>query len=239
MKIRKGFGIKSERELCSSFIAAMNASGWKAYPESGGYDILLEKDGLQLGVEAKLKFTARLMRQILPYPNQTTGPNYLGILLPFVDRDVAEVADRCRLIYFYPHGSSIGDSAQFTFKDPFDNRYLNIRGLKQWDFKSPLKVPEFTPDVPAGVPSPVQLTPWKIAALKVCATLEINGHVTKKDFDLFGIKPSLWTQRNWLAYDVQRKWYVRGRKGPPMPDQHPVVFAEIVAKFKTHPPCQK
>lgn len=155
----------SETELCAKFIAIANDCGWTAYPEFADFDIVLVRDGLQIGVHAKLRFNATL--------------------------------------------------------------------------------PDYVPDVAAGASAPIRLTPWKIGALKVCATMEIRGHVDKLDFKRHGIDRRRWIAARWIVpmpvtvsrskrdstlADDKAIRYVYGPKPPVFPLQHPVVYEQIKAE---------
>src|SRR5690606_36396585 len=56
-----------------------------------------------------------------------------------------------------------------------------------WNPERRCDLPEIVPVVRAGVPSPLQLTPWKIGALKVLAHLEVYGAITAKGVKEYGI----------------------------------------------------
>ena len=60
--------IKTEAELCASFIQSMNKQAdWTCYPEAAGFDILaVHTSGRQIGIEAKMSLNAKVADQILP-----------------------------------------------------------------------------------------------------------------------------------------------------------------------------
>ena len=96
------------------------------------------------------------------------------------------------------------------------------------------------PDVPAGVPAPIQLTEWKISALKVLARIAISGWITRREISGFGIDPRRWTSGDgWLVPkdgDPKRggRW-IRG-KCPAFDAQHPEVYARIKAELEADGP---
>jgi hypothetical protein len=72
-----------------------------------------------------------------------------------------------------------------------------------WFEMAPIRrhdLPEYVPDVAAGSSSPIQLTKWKIAAIKIAITLERRGYVTRLDFKKQGIDHRRWLAvgTNWL-----------------------------------------
>jgi hypothetical protein len=100
-------------------------------------------------------------------------------------------------------------------------------------------LPCYIPDVIAGASSPVQLTQWKIKALKVIALLEIRGSVLRSDFKHLGLDPRRWTAKGgWL--NTVAGGYVAGKHTPTFAKQHPTVYAQIKADFsKWAPPVME
>src|SRR4028119_817912 len=89
-------------DLCAAFMAVL-PEGWVAYPETGGFDLLLVRaaDGLQIGVEAKLRLNAKVIRQACEpsRPDQLTGPNpdCRAVLVP-QGAAGADLIELCRLL---------------------------------------------------------------------------------------------------------------------------------------------
>jgi len=100
-----------------------------------------------------------------------------------------------------------------------------------WNPAKRCKLPEIVPHVPAGVPAPVQLTPWKIGALRVMADLEVDGFVTAKSVRAHGVDPRRFCASDgWLEPLGDGKW---GRgKIPPFDQQHPEAYAQILASAR-------
>jgi hypothetical protein len=215
---------KSETELCAAFIAWATPQGWTAYAETAGWDILLVSgDGLQLGVQAKLRFNATLLRQAIPNEwHCETGPDFRAVLLPKLDRDIREVIEFCGLSHFTP--SPFGRNA---FRPMIDTLFLD-----DWHPLTRCKLPTYVPDVPAGVPCPVVLTDWKVKALRVCAVLELTGSITSKQIRGFGLDPRRWIHpfSKWLtAKHGTHGVYIRG-DDLPFDRQHVEVYANIKAE---------
>lgn len=78
---------EKEADLCRLFIACLPAE-WTAYPETGGFDILLvrDSDGTQIGIEAKLRLNPKVLAQVLEgqshYAAVHPGPDYRAVLVP-------------------------------------------------------------------------------------------------------------------------------------------------------------
>lgn len=107
--------------------------------------------------------------------------------------------------------------------------------LMEWDMAwhdwNPPKrcdLPAIVPCVRAGVPAPIQLTPWKIGALKVLAELELDGFVTAKSVRACGVDARRFCASDgWLEQLGGGRW---GRGAVPAFDQqHPEAYAAILA----------
>lgn len=217
---------QSEAELCCDFIAWAHPQGWTAYAETGGWDIVLVRsDGVQIGVQAKLRFNATVLRQTIPARAawDDIGPDYRAILLPDETKDIREVCEFCGLAFFRRGRYDSGDR---SFVPRIDSR---LGGWLVWPAKDRVPLPAYVPDVAAGASGPLQLSEWKVGALKICAWLEIRGFVTRADFRAAGIDHRRWVPMKWL--DIRDGNYVRGETLP-FPEQHPVVYSQILAELR-------
>lgn len=92
-------------------------------------------------------------------------------------------------------------------------------------------MPEIVPDVAAGVPSPIQLAPWKIGALRVLAQLEVDGWITAKEVREFGIDPRRFCAADgWLVSLGGGRWGIGSI--PRFDQQHPDAYAQILAQAR-------
>lgn len=240
----------SEAELCAAFIALL-PKDWTAYPETGGFDILLSRkpDGLQIGVEAKLKLNAKVVAQAaerMPYPYAALpGPDHRAVLIPFgVNGELKTLcsylgvavvecgADRplSRKSSFYPSLPSLADHAWL----------LGGEGWLDFCPSQRLALPDYVPDVVAGASSPSSLTAWKIGAIKLVVTLERVGYLTREDFAFHKISFPRWRQQGWLVPGSAKWQFIGGPYSPNFRRQHPRNYAEIEAdydKWKRKPPA--
>lgn len=228
---------EKEADLCSAFISALPKE-WTAYPETGGFDILLVRkaDGFQIGVEAKLKLNAKVICQAAEYASyhyvDSEGPDCRAVLIPDgVSMDMAAI---CPLIgvtvirMLAPSKWRVGHDFNPSLPKP-DKGYWS----DNWYERCPAKritLPDWVPDVGAGHSSPVALTDWKVRAIKIVITLARRGYITRQDFAFFKISMSRWTQEKWIVQDGNGAW----KAGDYLPDfkaQHPVNFPQIEADF--------
>ena len=234
---------ESEAALCAAFLAAIDAEVWTAYAETSGWDILLVRkaDGVQIGIEAKLRMNTDVLTQALEEYGASSadraGPDFRAVLVPEGTGGFGRICEY------------IGVTIIVMHKPPDPSIAHRMRGAKKFDPELPVKddwnmrnwhdwwpvrrewLPAYVPDVRAGMPSPLQLTDWKICALKVQVTLELRGYVTREDFKHIGID-----HRRWLGAQSQfgmMQSEVRGRythAGLGFHREHPKVYAQIKAE---------
>lgn len=226
---------EKEADLCSAFISALPKE-WTAYPETGGFDILLSRnaDGFQIGVEAKLKLNAKVVCQAAEHPGyhyvDSEGPDCRAALIPEgVSLDLAPVCSLIGITVIRMHADD-----KYTPFHPNLPRVDDSYWSNQWHECCPsrrITLPDWIPDVGAGHSAPVALTDWKIRAIKIVITLARRGYVTRQDFAFFKISMSRWTQEKWIVQNGSGGW----AEGPHLPDfkaQHPVNYPQIEADFE-------
>lgn len=239
----------TEAAMCNDFIAWVKRSAgrlhdarevpkWTPYAETAGWDILLvAEDGTQIGVQAKLKFNMKVLQQAVPESWDhwhDRGPDYRAILVPERDSGHENLCAALGLTMFFPTGPRwMVDRVDFA--PGLSMEHWN-GGWHYWSPRKRCELPEFVPDVQAGASGPVQLTKWKIAALRIVATLEVRGHVTRQDFKTHGVDPRRWTgPGGWLLPKSERMQdagqYVRG-PGLDFDRQHPNVYAQVLAEVR-------
>lgn len=239
-------GFKSEATMCAEFIKHATADGkWIAYAETGGWDIVLvrKEDGFQIGVQAKLALNALVLDQSLPdryWTMATNGPDCRAILVP--DGKTGGLTRVCEFLGLTVIRVRCGEHQRYV-QNRFDpalplpggeaySDYQN-RAWHEWAPLTRVKLPEYVPDVAAGSSAPVQLTDWKIKALKICIILESRS-VTRADFKALGLDATRWTNL-WLVKENGAY-----RAGPHMPNfkaQHPVNYEQIKADALTWMPA--
>lgn len=228
-----------EADLCAHFAESVPKT-WTVYAETGGWDLLLvrNEDGFQIGVQAKMHFNPHVLSQALDDHRgmcETEGPDCRAVLVPAgrPQLHMGRLAAHC--------GVTVITCARKLDRhrwrrEPFDPELPSGRSSwseeRDWHEFGPatrIKLPEYVPDVAAGASAPLQLTEWKIKALKIAATLELRGFVTRQDFSKLHLD-----HRRWMVPGFQ--WLVLEggvyKKGPNMPNfaaQHPKVYAEIKA----------
>ncbi len=247
MKRAKPFA--TEAEMCARFIAAIGPE-WVAYAETASWDILVVRkaDGYQIGIEAKLRLNTDVVTQALEeygsFAADRAGPDCRAVLVP------ADQSDGFGRICKYIGLTIIRVRSEEQAKEsrhykppvfepglPGDKHGTNEQHWYEWAPAKRHDLPEYVPDVIAGSPSPVQLTHWKICAIKICIILERRGYLLRSDFKHINIDHRRWlpSGQGWLKLDSGR--YLKGAYFPNFKAQHPRVYDEIAADYEKWKPA--
>jgi hypothetical protein len=190
----------TEGDLCDAFAAYAERAGWKPYAEVDGWDLVLVRDGKQIGVAAKLKANLEVLAQAHENEYRGREPHYRAVLVPACGRDFARVAHALRLVV-YTHST-------------IDSQWYGIDRLLLFE-RAPTKLltlPELALQG-GGRPSPRTLSSWRIAALRLCIRLDERGVLTSLDFAEAKIDMSRWVTAGWL---IDTGKTVPGPKGRPL-----------------------
>lgn len=263
---------KTEADLCAAFLSCVPAT-WQAYPESCGYDIVLahKETGAQIGLEAKLTLNAKVLVQVTSEREYAWGPDFRAVLVGKVVAENAILAKRLGLKILtvsprhdprgfsrvspreYPDGQwCVGNGGDWLpeFSEYKLGRSTSWWSRNEWEDEAPverLRLPEYVPQVAAGVPAPVKLTDWMIQAIRMCITVERIGTVSRKHFQDLRLHQSRWSEGRWLEKAETRGFWKAGRNfpGPRFRALHPVSYAQIEADWPiwgaklTPPPVQE
>lgn len=248
---------EKEADLCRDFTEWATKKGWVVYAECGGWDLLLVRpeDGFQIGVEAKLSLNAKVLCQVLESDDEYTGgPDCHAVLVPRIAtvNGLSMISRRLNIVVIEGVWETERERWN-TARGDFDKTYKasfrpdlpdrkNYRSYEYgrydgcWPERCPdqrLTLPDYVPDVTGGHSAPVQLTDWKIRAIKIMIVIEKLGAVTRADFKALKIDYKRWTQF-WLKSDGSGGWIPDERYS--MPDfkaQHPVNYEQIKADWDT------
>lgn len=226
----------TEVELCTWFQGVAQEQGYTVYNEWADYDqLLVATDGTQIGVEAKLRANSEVLSQAINGWQwrergdewADRGPHTRAVLVPIASKAFRYIADALGVVVFTRRAYEKSRWRRRRFWDlPKEDRYQWGKGVD---------LPPFIPDVVAGKPSPVRLTPWKIKAIRLCNRLRDKGFVTVHDFKEFKVSPTRW-HHHWLKPGGKEgraiKWVRKFPEGSDvkLPDeQHPIVAAQIRA----------
>lgn len=236
---------RKESDLCEALMVKARAEGWIVYPETAGFDLILEASpevfdrqrwrfdhfvyaiengtlaaDFTIGVEAKLQAGTKVLSQATKrgFANRnSTGPRFRQVLVPKAPRHFTDVARQLRV--------GVWTTRDLRRSGPpllpvFAHQWI---GKKPW-------LPPVTPEGDAGVPSPRPLTKWRVAALRICNRIEDRGFVTTKDFNEIGITATTWVQSGWIVADGKVGRRNRYVKPDPAPDCYPSHGFEVEAE---------
>lgn len=236
----------TEAALCADFIAwahgetkgdpyAPNPKGVRCYAEWAGWDVLLVyPDGLQVGIQAKLRLNAEVILQAAPDAfgyERESGPDHRAVLVP-AENPMAEVARRLGLIVFRPSYRGFEPSLAERPKSAY---WRHDGGWFDWNPPGRHELPPVATDAIAGSPCPVSLTPWKLGALDVLAELELAGTITTKRMREIGVSPKRWLEYGWLVPAENRGDWKRGDRCPRFEEQHPTAWEAARQKALARP----
>ena len=247
---------ESEAALCQAFILSLPAE-WVAYPETAGWDILLvhRSGGWQIGIEAKLSLNAKVLAQAIKGDRFGIGPDFRAVLVGKIVAENATLAAALGLTVIAPRGMRPQHEWEFhkAKRGPYlpefapelpRSEQLDRIGewWSTWDreawfdrFPSCREtLPEYVPEVAAGVPSPIVLSDWKIKAMRVCVWVERQGSITRAQFRALGIDPSRWMTGHWLKAGSGRGEWLAGPGFPAssLRRDHPGIYAKVEADFE-------
>lgn len=227
----------SEADLVQAFLDTLNhrhgeGRDWTVYPETADWDLLLvHKDGFQLGIQAKLTLNAKAIDQALAGASSywtSAGPDYRAVLVPKGGKQL-HLERICKAI-----GIGI-----ITVRKPAPHELQYVSLPKETGYTSGdwpnwcpaerCKLPDYIPDVTAGVKSPVQLTDWKIKAIRLLIVLERRGYVTRDDMKRIQISPTRWCDNYHGMLARGERGYVRCSRTPDLRAQHPTNYVQIEA----------
>lgn len=252
---------ETEAALCQAFIRGV-PDEWVVYPETCGWDILLvhRQGGWQVGVEAKLSLNAKVLAQAIDGRRRNdVGPDFRAVLVGKVVAENWTIARALGLTVISPKPISQSRFARSRLKAhswewagphipafspdlPEAEKVVRIGEWwsdwtrEDWFDQFPSRrheLPDYVPEVAAGVPSPVILSDWKIKAMRICHWIERNGTITRSHFKSLGIDPSRWMNGHWLRPGANRGEWI---KGPGFPGdqfrrEHPSIYTKIGDDF--------
>jgi hypothetical protein len=233
----------SEAALVEAFLEALKSDRsqrFEVYPETAGFDLLLvePETEIQIGIEAKLTLNAKVLAQALPYNEycERTGPDYRAVLVPSggVQRDLSRLANLVGLTILsvynqHPYSPRPHWALTQRLPDESDRSGWSLKGWHPWLPIERCKLPDYVPDVRAGIAAPVQLTQWKIKAIKLMIVLDRRGYVTRRDMKALEISATRWTDRYHGFLMPGPSGYVRCNATPDLKAQHPINYAQIEA----------
>lgn len=252
--VRNTAVIEKEADLCDYFIKEFNAlPGWTCYPEAAGFDVLVvHESGRQIGVQAKLALNAKVADQIMPDPRDDyygrPGPDHRMVIVSKITEASAGIVKMLKRLgvttlcprktYDRQLGEIFTFDLQYQLLGPDTNPspYSADRMFDWWPSER-CKVPMVATSLPAGVPSPIQLTPWKESALKVIALMRRQGFITTKQIAAHGIGITTWTQSpgskpSWLSRGAVRGQWIESEHMPAFDQQHPEAYAVAVTTLE-------
>ncbi len=230
----------TERVLCDTLRASARAAGFKVYPETGDYDLLLvDPSGEQVGVQAKLRPNIGVLSQAIRR-KASPGVDVRAVAVPTASGEFLHVAAALRVLVIEVAWLEGSSSRHIEDHEGRLERVGADGILAKWVERAPrwpnggkrLWVPPIESDLPAGVSGPVTLTPWKIATVRVARLVRERGTEGVTAAEIGELGGSLSTWRAWLQpMEGTKPRRYRPRYRAELPDARfpPGLVAEILA----------
>lgn len=223
---------ESEVALCTAFLGAVDKAKWTPYPETAGWDILMVRnaDGFQIGIQAKLRLNIDVINQAIDerghWDAGAAGPDCRALLVP-ASSGFERICKYLALVIITadPQVSTRSYPPMVRPLLPLAPPAYQSDEWPEWAPAKRHKLPEYVPDVPAGASAPVQLTDWKIKAIKLAVMLELRGRVLRADFAYLQLDHRRWIDGRWLM--LRDGSFVAGPGMPNFRMQHPKVYEQI------------
>lgn len=177
---------------------------WEDLQKSDLRDRDFVQPGDQFAIEAKKRADAAALCQCLNRLKRRgmtpSGPDFTGIVAQTISNPVQELCRRWHDIDTFEIDKLERSDFDRWLREP---PLIEPGRTNRRDYDKRLWLPPVVPEnVVAGEPSPSALTPWRIAALRLCVVLRCRGYVTKQDFDRHDAgRPNTWKTRRWIRTD--------------------------------------
>lgn len=201
---------KTENELCNVLIEYASKNDWIVYPETSNFDILLVKNGYQIGIQAKLKDNIEVLYQAIDYRTRhfNSGPNIRAVLVPQASTEFLIIAKLLKIFVIEALNQKYNRWPFYTSKTILEKKInIDLNNIPNYLERSPKKlcwIPEVQVITPAGVKSPKSITLWKIEAVKLCILLDKNSFLTRDDFKNAKISDTIWKIKKWIVPTNQK-----------------------------------
>ena len=248
---------ESEAAMLTAFTEIARGMGFRVVPEACGHDLILVagaelkppgryqhfpdavEPGDVIAVEGKLRGSVEVLRQALP-PHRRTWTNaadvaaadFYAVVIPDYDSDFLDVATGIDVSVWTMCPAS-GSEEHWT-RRPAELKRFEVRHGSRVVGHPRLDVPTLDVEMPAGVPAPRKLTPWKIAAVRLCL-LGAQRDLTAADFVGTPVSVRSLEDRRWITRVSGRgkSAVFRLADHPGRPDR---VYPEIVAAIAVEDP---
>jgi hypothetical protein len=240
----------TEAALCEAFIAAL-PEGWTPYPETAGFDLVLVNDatGVQIAIEAKLRLNAKVICQVMDEVTDrgnVGAPDFRAVLVDTCSAEFERICVRLGITVLRLRPNKMHGYRANTTEWEIRPRLPVPRRLSEpqpgwlheaeWHDLAPLsriELPDYVPQVAAGVKSPKVLSHWMIKAFRVCAWVERHGTIKRSHFAALGISPTMWMTGHMLKQGEGRGEWVAGRRFPlqSYKARHPGIYEQVLADY--------
>ncbi len=210
----------SEQELCDALKESLEGSGWRVYTETNGFDLWAIagadgpgwKEGDTMGLEAKMAANIKVICQAADLEKgrgrcipqaELHGPHFRVAAVPRATYDFGLL---CRSL-----GVKVWECSAFDYAIGVGNHWrkrvrdIKLLGARRFEPRTVPKEPDIKIDVPAGVPCPRKVTPWKIKAVTLMLRLKAGERLTSAEIAAAGMTAGTFRDRGWIQDSGERR----------------------------------
>lgn len=166
--------------MCELLRSVAMGEGWVVYPETSDWDMILVRpgDSFQVGVQAKQQPNVDVLAQTI-VSDRCKGPDVHAVLVPTCSQAFREVARAMGVLVL--EAASMDTSRAGRWARPARLEDLVDKAPKRVHLPGRCWLPPFVPQLPAGVPGPRQVTPWKVYAAELCARIRTGDPLSNRN----------------------------------------------------------
>ncbi len=234
---------ESEAAMLQVVIDAARARGWRALPETAGHDLVLVvgddcgPDSLCPGdvvvVEGKLRDNVQVLAQALPADSRgaklSRSADWYAVAVPSASGEFRDLAYALGIVVLpvYAGFQRGRPDEHVLFPLVVASSRFRCIGLQ------PLELHDLDVEMRAGEPAPRPLSPWKIAAVRLCI-LGQTRPLTAEDFRPTPVRHRTFLDRGWMtARREGQSWFFDLADHPGRPD---IAYPEITDAIRRRDP---
>jgi len=211
-----------ESELGDKLIEYCKANEIHYVPEYKGWDLVAEYRNIIFGIQLKLDLNTKAISQCL----LNGGVDFKLII--FCNKTSKKKQDElfpilncCKIIpIFYSGTFGLHPRLQYSYPKFNLLRY-------RYHPKKRIELPQYNFNIPSGSRSPLNISDWKIAVIKLELLADQNGGwVYKSDFQKYGLRN---TPRQYFCFVGDKKWKMQVRPSRDFP-----YILEAIQKGHSH-----
>ena len=201
-----------EADMCKDLTAWFESNNFEVYPEADGWDLLVVKGKIKFGIQAKLVPNMKVLTQAIK-----SGPQYHIVAVGRSNTNTRDFILLARALGFIVIDMSEDQDLWLRHNRVILNSRFELDWFYYRQEPGEVYVPPIKVNLPAGVPSPKNVSQWKIAVCQLERLIKRKGYVNVHDVEDIVIFNLPKKKKNY-ARTLMRYYCVNtGRKDPNNP----------------------